>query len=126
MVSRRAGGILLSRAGIEAVRGMGQRVFDARSAPEEEVEGVRRALREAGIGFYETSAGKWMIGNAALWVKDNADADRARVVVREFQKQWLQQARAEPAPARINWPMVPVLIAVVILLAWLSFSLFSL
>ena len=105
---------------------MGKRVFDARSAPEEELDGVRQALRDADIDFYETSAGKWMIGNAALWVQDDADYDHARAVVKEFQARWLAQARAEPVPARVNWATVPLLILVVALLAWVSFSLFSL
>ena len=105
---------------------MGKRIFDARSAPEEEVDGVRQALDEAGIDYYETSAGKWMIGNAAFWVRDDSDYEQGRQVVKDFQARWLEQARANPVPNQVDWAKVPLLILVVVLLGWLSFSLFSL
>ncbi len=104
---------------------MGKRVFDARSAPEEEIAGVREALTANNIDFYETHTGNWGFGGAAVWVRDPADHGRARQVIDQFQAAWVQKARSEPVPNRINWANVPLLLFVVALLVWISMELSS-
>ena len=100
-----------------------KRIFDARHAPEDEVEGVRQALEEAGIGFYETQAGNWGLGNAALWVNDPADHARARQVVENFQAEWVDRVRREATPGKVRWVMVPALLLAGALLAWITYAL---
>lgn len=104
---------------------MAKRVFDARSAPEEEIAGVREALTAHGIDFYETRAGNWGFGSPALWVRDPAEHARARRVIEEFQAAWRRRARAEPVPPRVNWPLIPALLLVVALVIWVTIELFS-
>ncbi len=104
---------------------MAKRVFDARSAPEEEIAGVREALTAENIDFYETRQSNWGFGSAGLWVRDPADHARARRVIDEFQADWRERARSEPVPARIAWGNVPLLLLVIALLAWITLELFS-
>ncbi|MEM9533127.1 MAG: DUF6164 family protein [Pseudomonadota bacterium] len=102
---------------------MSKRVFDARSAPEEEIQGVRAALDEAGIQYYETRAGNWGFGSAGLWVYDAADHERARALINDFQISWVEQARSQREPPPIRWSMLPPLAVFVGLLTWAFWSL---
>lgn len=99
------------------------RIFDARGAGETELNGVREALEQAGIDFYETSAGIWGLGNAALWVRHPEDFERARAVVEAFQRDWTQRARSQSERPAVRWSLVPGLVLAIALLAWLSWQL---
>jgi len=78
---------------------MNRPLVNLRGVPEQEAEGIRDTLREAGIEFYETPAGNWLISAGAIWLKNPADRSRARTALDEFQRQLLEQARRAPAPA---------------------------
>lgn len=102
---------------------MSKRVFDARSAPEEEIQGVRAALDEAGIQYYETKTGNWGFGSAGFWLYDDADHDRARALINDFQNTWIEQARSRREPVPVRWSMLPLLAVFVGLLTWAFWSL---
>lgn len=70
-------------------------IFRLNGVPDDEAEEVRALLSENGFEFYETTAGRWGISVAALWLKHDADKDRARVLIDEFQHRRLAQVRAE-------------------------------
>ena len=94
---------------------MAARIFDTYHAPDEEIAGVKQALDDAGIDWFETTKGRWWVGSAALWVHNERDKPRARAVIDGFQAQWVANSRAEAAsnPPRIRWARVPVAIVVV-------------
>jgi hypothetical protein len=83
------------------------RVFGLRGVPFDEAVGVRDALAEAGIEFYETPAptpgyeGK-SPGDAAIWVVSQDEAAAARVVIQRFQADWSRQAREEATLAGVR------------------------
>lgn len=98
---------------------MARRIFDTYHAPEEEIAGVKAALDEAAIDWYETTKGRWWVGSAALWVRNSEDHKRARDVIDRFQSHWVEQQRAAPAPTGVRWNRVPVLIIVIGVLLYL-------
>ncbi|MEM7704489.1 MAG: DUF6164 family protein [Pseudomonadota bacterium] len=102
---------------------MSKRVFDARSAPEEEIQGVKETLDGAGIQYYETKTGTWGFGSAGLWLYDDADHRRARELIDEFQTRWVEQARSQGERPSMRWSMLPLLAGFVGLLIWAFWSL---
>ena len=80
---------------------MSVRVFGLGRVPIEEAEGVRQALIDAGIDFYESPPGSPGVSRgtqgadaAAIWVADDAAA-KARLEIDEFQQHWRRDARAK-------------------------------
>lgn len=90
-------------------------VFRLKYVPDEEAEEIRQLLTDHDISFYETSAGRWQISMAGLWVKDKEQAlqaielikadqmERAKDMVLPSFGQWflgyLQHARQNPTEA---------------------------
>lgn len=70
-------------------------LFRLNNVPEDEADAVREILREGDIDFYETSAGAFGISVAAIWLRDESQAPRARQMIAEFQEQHSRQLRAE-------------------------------
>lgn len=62
-------------------------LFSLRGVPEDEAEEVRDLLTEHSIDFYETSAGNWGISMPALWLKDEAQLEQAKILLQDYQKQ---------------------------------------
>ena len=56
---------------------MAQLVFRLKNVPEEEADDIRALLDEHDIEFYETSAGRWQISMAGIWVRDKEQAQQA-------------------------------------------------
>ncbi|WP_126454319.1 DUF6164 family protein [Sulfuriflexus mobilis] len=70
-------------------------IFKLNGVPDEEADEVRALLTEKGFEFYETSAGRWGISVAALWLKNNADQPAARALIETFQQHRQTQIKAE-------------------------------
>ncbi|WCN07869.1 DUF6164 family protein [Marinomonas mediterranea] len=64
---------------------MAKLVFRLKNVPDDEVNEIRQLLDEHDIPFYETSAGRWQISLAGIWVKDNQLAIKARQLIVEDQ-----------------------------------------
>jgi nucleosome binding factor SPN SPT16 subunit len=62
-------------------------LFSLRGVPEDEADEVRELLTSQDIDFYETSAGNWGMSMPALWLKDDADLEKARYVLNKYQQQ---------------------------------------
>jgi len=62
-------------------------LFSLRGVPEDEAEEVRELLTEQNIDFYETSAGNWGMSMPALWLRNDADLEKARNVLNKYQQQ---------------------------------------
>lgn len=70
-------------------------LFRLNQVPEDEAEDVRQLLDEARIGYYESSAGFFGLGVAAIWLKENDDLPRARELVDQYQAQRAEIMRAD-------------------------------
>ncbi len=64
---------------------MAKLVFALKYVPEEEAATIRQILTDNQIDFYETTAGRWQISLAALWVRNNSDYEAARALILEDQ-----------------------------------------
>lgn len=64
---------------------MAKLVFHLANVPENEAQQVRQALDDAGIATFETSAGRWQIGVAGIWVRDDEDVQAARAIIDTIQ-----------------------------------------
>lgn len=62
-------------------------LFRLNDVPSDEAHEVRELLDAAGIPFYETSAGNWGISVAAIWLPEEDDFVRARLLLDDYQQQ---------------------------------------
>lgn len=74
---------------------MAELIFKLRGVPDDEAEEVRALLMQHGVPFYETSAGNWGIGSAAIWLEGKDGAEQARQLIAQYQLQRVARARAE-------------------------------
>ncbi|WP_417551792.1 DUF6164 family protein [Marinomonas fungiae] len=72
---------------------MAQLVFRLKNVPDEEADDIRGLLNEHEIEFYETSAGRWQISMAGIWVRDKTQAQQAKVLIAEDQAQRATRAQ---------------------------------
>lgn len=68
-------------------------LFKLRGVEEDEAEEIRALLTERGIDFYETSNGRWGLGFAAIWLRDDACFEQAKILLDDYQDQRFEQAR---------------------------------
>ncbi len=111
--------------------------------PEDEAQAVRELLDQAGIDFYETQAGRWLLGVHALWLTHNEDEAEALALLNAFHQQRQADALAQQAelesqgiqprfidrlitqPLSIIWRLVVILLILAIGLIpvfWLLFT----
>ncbi len=74
---------------------MAKLLFKLTGVPDDEADDVRELLAEHGFEIYETSAGRWQISVAAIWLVDAADYPRAKELLAEYQAERTQRARAD-------------------------------
>jgi hypothetical protein len=74
---------------------MAKLLFKLRYVPEDEAEEVRRLLLEHGIDIYETSAGNWRISMPAIWIKNEDQLQRAKLLLDNYQQSRYERAREE-------------------------------
>jgi hypothetical protein len=75
-------------------------LFKLTGAPEDEAEEVRELLHAHNIEFYETQSGRWAIGTAAIWLRDDSRLMEARSLLDEYQAQRVLRVREEYAASR--------------------------
>ena len=73
-------------------------VFRLRNVPDDEAEDVRALLEEAGLAWYETTAGNWGIAMPGLWVEDPDEATRARALIDAYQRERASRMHADREP----------------------------
>jgi len=61
-------------------------LFNLQGVPEDEVDEVRTYLQEHDIQFYETYAGRWRIGLAAIWLPDTQQKQEAEALIAAYQQ----------------------------------------
>lgn len=68
--------------------------FSLRGVPDDEADDVRQLLASNDIEFYETSAGNWGISMPAIWLYQDQDLDKARLLFNAYQQQRALTQRA--------------------------------
>lgn len=76
---------------------MSRLLLNLRHVPDDEAEDVRNLLDEAGIEWYETPIGRWGISLGGIWVRDREVLPRARELLRDYDRDRFQRARADYA-----------------------------
>ena len=64
---------------------MARLLFKLAQVPVDEAQELRVLLDEHQIRYYETDAGFFRVGLDAIWLSDNAQEERARELIREYQ-----------------------------------------
>ncbi|HSX50280.1 MAG TPA: DUF6164 family protein [Cellvibrio sp.] len=64
---------------------MARLLFKLAQVPVDEAQEIRALLDEHQIRYYETDAGFFRVGLDAIWLSDNAQEERARELIREYQ-----------------------------------------
>ncbi|GAA3919414.1 DUF6164 family protein [Litoribacillus peritrichatus] len=62
-------------------------IFKLSGVPEDEADDVRHLLEENAIDFYETTAGRWGVSMPGIWVHDEADHERSRGLIDQYQQE---------------------------------------
>lgn len=70
-------------------------LFRLGNVPEEEAEEVRHLLEERGFDTFESRAGFWGLGVAAIWLRDDADYAAAREALDTYQQGLAERMREE-------------------------------
>lgn len=73
---------------------MGRLLLNRRNVPDEELLEVRELLQEHGIGYYETEPSRWMISFGGIWLRDESQAEEAKALLEEYQRQRAERERA--------------------------------
>lgn len=60
-------------------------LFRLNDVPEDEAEDVRQLLTDKGLNFYETHAGFFGLGVAAIWLNDDSQLPLAKAIIDEYQ-----------------------------------------
>lgn len=76
---------------------MARLLFRLSNVPEEEAEEVRALLDARGFDTYETRAGFWGLGVAAIWLHDETQYEAAREVLDAYQEGLAERVRQEHA-----------------------------
>ncbi len=64
---------------------MSKLVFKLNHVPEDEAQDIRELLDEHQIEFYETDSGRWGLGFAAIWLKNEQDYKKASDLIEAYQ-----------------------------------------
>lgn len=64
-------------------------------SPADEIDEIHELLTSNHINFYETDAGRWGISVAGFWLADESQWDQATALLRNYQQQRYEKARAE-------------------------------
>ena len=79
---------------------MAKLLLNLRNVPDDEADEVRGWLKESGIEFYETTPSSWGISSGGIWIREDAQIARAKVLMADYQAQRRQRAQADHAAAR--------------------------
>ncbi len=70
-------------------------LFNLQGVSEEEADEIRELLNEHQILFYETSAGRWRIGLAGIWLPTTEQKEEAQALLANYQKERYSNQAAE-------------------------------
>ncbi len=70
-------------------------LLNLRDVPDDESAEIRELLQHNAIAFYETEPNRWGISAGAIWVKEDAEGDRAKELMASYQGERKSRAQAE-------------------------------
>ncbi|NWN83235.1 MAG: hypothetical protein HLX48_09675 [Halomonas sp.] len=70
-------------------------LFRLGNVPEEEADEVRHLLEQHGFDTFESRAGFWGLGVAAIWLRDKVDYEAAREILDTYQQELSERIREE-------------------------------
>lgn len=79
---------------------MAKLLFRLNGVTEDEADEVRRLLDDHDFEYYETSAGRWGLSVAAIWLVDNDDYRAARDLLDDYQVERQARIRGDHDRAR--------------------------
>lgn len=74
---------------------MARLLFKLNGVPDDEADDIRELLDRERIDCYETSAGRWGISLAAIWLKDESQWQQANALIDAYQQERFRRAREE-------------------------------
>lgn len=77
-------------------------LFKLRNVPEDEAQDVRELLISNNIDFYETPPGNWGISMPAIWLNEDDQLVRAKMLIDEYQKERQVRIREEYEQSKRN------------------------
>lgn len=69
-------------------------LMNLRGVPEDEAAEVRELLDEHAVDYYETPPNRWGISMGGIWLRDEADHERVRRLLDDYQARRFEAARA--------------------------------
>ena len=75
-------------------------IFRLNSVSQQEADEVRQLLQEHQLEFYETTAGRWGLSVAGIWLKDESQAQRAKSLLKDYAQRRQQAVRSDYQRAR--------------------------
>ncbi|MDH3608838.1 MAG: DUF6164 family protein [Gammaproteobacteria bacterium] len=77
-------------------------LFKLRNVPADEAQEVRELLINNNIDFYETPPGNWGISMPAIWLNEDDQLDRAKILIDEYQKDRQVRIKQEYEQSKIE------------------------
>lgn len=74
---------------------MAVQLFRLRNVPDDEAEDIRNLLTKHHFDYYETPAGNWGVSMPAIWLQNDDQLDRAKILIDEYQQQRSNNAKLE-------------------------------
>ena len=81
---------------------MSVQLFRLKDVPDDEAEDIRDLLTENNIDHYETPAGNWGISMPAIWLNEDDQLDRAKILIDEYQKDRQVRIKQEYEQSKIE------------------------
>ena len=69
--------------------------FNMHGVPEDEIQDVRELCETHEFDVYETEVGRWGIGLAAIWLREEEKYEEAKAILDEYQKQRYENAQED-------------------------------
>ena len=70
-------------------------LFKLNGVPDDEANDIRNLLDNDDLPYYETSAGKWGISTAAIWLINENQLQKAQLLIEEYEKERVLRVRKE-------------------------------
>lgn len=73
---------------------MTHHLMNLRHVPDDEADEIRELFENHAVPFYETPPSRWGISMGGFWVHGDAEAERAKALLKEYHRQRREQQRA--------------------------------
>ena len=73
---------------------MSRLLIKLRHAPDDEIQEIRDLLTEHRIEFYVTQAGPWGVSAPGIWISNEDEFDRAKLLLDDYQEKRFRDQRA--------------------------------